>query len=246
MPLTRAALSALCLFALQSPASADAAWPQIPLPRNAAAFSVGERMLINGQPLQMKGFTANESRDQLADWFRRSLGQPLVENRIGNKLILGKPSGDYYLTVQLESSGNRTRGLAAITHLKAAAEQYEETRAGTDYWLQRLPSGSRLLSHMSSEDRGKRSRHLVVVNEHSEQANCDNLTALLKEQGLILERLSRPADAPNRLSAPSPGDARALFFKGEGKEGMATVARNRQGQTIVVINTVSSTGASRP
>lgn len=235
----------LGLGLMASNAWAGPGWPQIPLPKNATLFSVGEKLVLNGMPMHLSGFTSAASADQMAEWFRQALGQPLVENRIGKTLVLGKASGEYYLTVQLETAGGSTRGVAAVTHLKGAHDRRQETGAMADRWLQRLPSGSRIVSQLSSDDRGRHSQHLIIINEQSEQANAERLTDLLKADGLALERESRVIDAPHSPERDRLGDGRALFYKGTVSEGMATVARNPQGQTVVVVNTISSPGVSK-
>jgi hypothetical protein len=93
-----------------------------------------------------------------------------------------------------------------------------------------------LLSRMTSEDSGKTSLHAALRNGHSESLNREALIAVMKQDGLALVRESgAPAALTARLSATLQ-DAKAYFFKGNGKEGIATVARDGQGQTNIVLN----------
>lgn len=234
----------LCAVVHGNGVRAQAAWPEIPLPRDARPFPVGDKLVHNGMPMRLKGFTAAAPVEELAEWFRRRLGQPLVENRVGENLVLGKANGDYYLTVQLVAAGHRTRGVAAVAHLKGQANE-DVAGAGGTRWRQRLPAGTEIVSQLASEDKGRRSLHLIAINDQSEEANAETLIASLRGDGLQLERASRVADAPASPQASRLGDARLLFFKGAGKEGMATVARNREGRTVIVLNTISSSGADR-
>ena len=160
----RALVLGLAFMAPGNFALAQASWPTIALPKDVRAFDIGEQLTINGLPMRMQGFVSARNPVQLAEWFRQRMGKPLVENTLANKLILGRAQGEYYLTVQLEPAATGTRGIAAVSHLKAAYDGRAENRASTEHWLSRLPAGSKLLSQMSSEDAGKASTYLLVVN----------------------------------------------------------------------------------
>jgi hypothetical protein len=242
-----AAVSCLCLC----PPLWAADWPKIAMPPGVSAFAVGEQFTSNGLPMRVQGFVAkDQSAQSLADWFRRSLGQPLVENKLGNKLILGRAEGGYYLSVQIEPIGpdGRTgsKGLLAVSDLATLSRNRDADAASAQRWLERWPSGTRLLSRMTSEDNGRASLHVVLSNGHSESLNRDALVAVMKVDGLALVRESgTPANQPDRVPTALQ-DARALFFKGQNKEGIATIARDGQGQTNVVLNTTTDLETFRP
>jgi hypothetical protein len=221
-------------------ASAESAWPQIELPTSSTVFPVDDVIVANGLPMRLTAFSSRQSREQLMAWFRQSLGEPLVENRLGDKIVLGQAKGEHYLTIQLESTGTGTRGVAAVSHLKSAYDQQADTRAARDLWLQRLPSGSRILSRMSSSDRGQRAEHLVFINNQSESANRDALRTILENKGFSFERETVASDAPGASRSGRLADARTLYFKGKSGEAMATVARDSAEKTVVVLNTISS------
>ncbi len=239
------AAAVACALAAAASARAEAPdWPRVELPRDAQRFDVGQQITVNGAPMRIQGFV---SRSEVADvlaWFRKSLGQPLVENALDGKRILGRLQGEHYLTVQLEAvdAGGRqpgTRGLVAVTHLKAAYQSRDETRDTIERLLSRMPAGSQLMSQMSSEDGGKLSRHLVFFNRQDESVNIERIKALMREDGLSFERATGADDSTAARVPASVANGRTLFFKGQGKEAMAVVARDAQGQTAVVMNTVT-------
>lgn len=214
-------------------------WPIIPLPKDVQAFDIGQQVTVNGLPMRAQGFVSPAKPAQLAEWFRQSLGKPLVENTMGNKLILGRAQGEHYLTVQIEPAGMGSRGVVAVTHLKAAYDAQADTKASTDRWLSRLPAGSRLLSQMASQDGGKLSRHLIIINSHSEALNRDRLKSLMAEDGFVFER---EGTADNQAAAKLPeglANSKTLFFKAAGKEAMATIHRDSEGRTAIVVNTIT-------
>ncbi|MDQ6679431.1 MAG: hypothetical protein M3Y67_00500, partial [Pseudomonadota bacterium] len=144
-------------------------------------------------------------------------------SRLGNKLVLGRAQAEHYVSVQIEAAGSGSRGVVAVSNLQLAHDSQSKVQANADHWLARLPAGTRLLSHMESRDGGKLSRHLVAANTQDEALNRERLVGLLAGEGFALERES-PADDALLLRSSSAGVAasRLLFFKGEGKEAIAT------------------------
>lgn len=233
------AVIGLVLMPLGHTVLAQTAWPTIALPREASAFGIGEQMSVNGLPMRMRGFVSTLKPAQLAEWFRQHLGGPLVENTLASKLILGRVQGEYYLTVQLEPAGTGTRGVATVTHLKAAYDNRAENRANTERWLARLPAGSKLMSKMTSEDSGKVSIYLLVTNTQSESLNRDRLKSLMRDDGFKLEQ-EAVLDEKTAASLPAgQANGKTLYFKGRGKEAMATIYRDSNGNTAVVLNTIT-------
>lgn len=219
---------------------AVAAEPTVELPRSAQRFSVGENIVLNGLPMRMSGFRSTESADVLVAWFAQNLGSPVVENRLGNTIVLGKAIGEYYVTVQLEADRNGVRGLTAVSSPVAADEMRSVRNERGERLLLGLPHGSRVISDMASEDRGKQSWHVIVENTHSEQLNINRIRALMTREGFALEHESSAVSTAGGTGMRAPGDARTLYFKGKGKEAMATVARDELRKTVIVINTISS------
>lgn len=219
-------------------------WPTIPFPPNASAFAVGEQFTSNGMPMRVQGFLSkDQSVATIADWYRYSLGKPLVEDHIGNKLILGRAQGGYYLTVQLEptTSGDpktgSSKGLLTVSDMKGTVQDRQRYESVTQRWLQRWPAGSRVDSNMTSEDNGKTSTHVLITNAQDVRFNRNALTELMTQDGFVLERES---SADKRMASQLPSHlegAKALFFKGNGKEAVATIHQETSGRTAIVLNT---------
>jgi hypothetical protein len=227
-------------FILASPVQAQSTWPDVQLPRNAAPFAVsGGTTEINGVPTRMQGFLSPDKPAEVLDWFRRSMGAPLAESRIGAKLVLGQAQGEHYTTIQLEPAGDGTRGVVAVTSMKEAQESQAREQAIRDRWQARLPAGSRLLSRIASQDGDKQSSHLMIVNSHSPDLNRERITALMREDGMELEHEPTAARA-SAVEQHTPAERKTLFFKGRGKEAIAVIFRDRSGQTAIVLNTVTT------
>ena len=224
-------------------ANAETAWPDVALPKEASRFAIAEQMTVNGLPMRMQGFVSKSRLPQVAQWFRDSLGQPLVENAVASKLILGRAQGDYYMLIQLESivgaSDAGTRGLVAISQLKTAYDNRSATRAATERLLSRLPSGSRLVSQMASTDGDKQASYVVISNSYNADLNRDRLTGMLRDDGFTLEREAQAASDAGHQLPGSAGNGKSLFFKGPGKEAMAVIVCDEAGRTTVVLNTIT-------
>jgi hypothetical protein len=214
-------------------ASGQSAWPSIALPKEVETFWVAENVSLNGIPMRIQGFLAPTKPAQLAAWLRESLGQPLVENTLGNKLVLGRMQGENYTTIQLEAAGNGTRGLITTTDLKRAAANQAQTVAVNERWLSRLPFGSKIMSQMTSEDGPKISTHMVISNTYSEAINRDYLIRLMREDAYQFENMSMPG-GKSKDAVP-----KTLYFKAAAKEAMATMQRASDGTTVIVFNNVT-------
>lgn len=219
--------------------AATATWPTQALPPNASKFDVGSDMNVSGVPMRIRGFVSPTPRDEVAAWFRRSMGSPVVENQLGDKLVLGQARGEFYVTVQLEAQSSGTRGMVAISHLKAAADRSDATAEATQRLLDRLPSGTRILEQVSSRDGQQMSRYVMFSNRNGEAVNRDRITRMMQADGMHLEREDQVsgqlANDPKAMLA----NGRSLWFKGRGKEAIVVLGRNPQGDSVVVLNTVT-------
>jgi hypothetical protein len=247
LPCLRRALACVyaCLLGLAPLARAEAAWPSVALPAGASAFQIGEQMSMNGIPSRLQGFVTRSTPFETADWFRRSLGKPLVENYLLGKLVLGRAQGDYYVSVLLEplpgehGDTRGTRGTVTVTDLKSAFDKRDATRTANERMLARLPTGSRLLNQLSSTERGRATSYVLARNGHSQQLNRDHLVRRLESEGYLLEREAMP-DAKQAKALPTQVAAgRTLFFKGKDKEAMAVIRPAEEAGSTVVLQTVN-------
>lgn len=232
-----AAAAALLVFL---PVSARAAaWPVVELPPGAAIVDMGAQMTAQGIPMRMMGFASSDTPTVLAAWFRNHLEKPLMENKVGNKLVLGRPRGGYFITIQLEGLPQGTRGLVAVTDMEGARRQRGATTALRQRYLAQLPQGSRVISFLSSSERGVASMLLAVNNSYSEDVNRDRVRQLMREEGLEFEREAKPEEYGGRPLPAGAVNGSTLFFKGRAKDAMAVICRDREGRVTVVLNTTS-------
>jgi hypothetical protein len=215
-----------------------APWPQIPLPKQVDVFEVGNEMIVNGMPIRMQGFVSRASPAELAASMRQLLGAPLMEDRRGATLVLGRGQGRYYITVQLAPLGSGTRALIAVTKPPLNAQDPVAV-ADARHLLSALPPGSTLTSQTASFDGPVRAHQAAIVNSHSVDINTEYVKRMLRAEGFTLEREAMPAQGL-RTRASAPPGARTMFFKRAGAEAIAVVARDERGNSVIVLNRVNS------
>ncbi|RYF01834.1 MAG: hypothetical protein EOO32_02380 [Comamonadaceae bacterium] len=226
-------------------------WPTVALPPYVKSFAVGEQIIANGLPMRVQGFVAQGvDVPKVAEWFKASLGQPLVESSFRNQLILGRAEGGFYVSVQLEALGadpqQGSKGLVAISDMASLNRDRERDQAAHHQWLARWPAGTQTLSRMTSQDNGATTLHVALRNGHSTSLNRDALVDLMQQDGLALEREVAPDRRSAAAAAGMPADGTAYFFKGQGKSAMATMARDGDGQTTIVLNITKAIADYRP
>ena len=228
-------LASLCGF---TDVAALQKWPVVAFPKFVKPFAIGEKLMVNGLPMRLQSFMSDATPLEVEEGFRQSLGRPLVENTVGNKRLLGRAHGGYYLTVQIEPFSYGSKGIVAVTDLKGMRDEREKWRDTNSRWLNRLPAGSMIASQMNSEEAGKSGSHLVVINDHSESLNRDAIKSLMRDDGFQFEREFTLNSKASSSMPHSLHSGVTLIFKGSGKEGMAVIARSSQGRTALVLNTV--------
>lgn len=236
-------LAALALLKPVSAARDEAPWPQVRVPPQVETFDVGQAMVANGSAVRMLGFVARASPDALARSFRQVLGQPLMEDRRGNTLVLGRGEGQYYMTVQLDPAGSGTRGVIAVTRPPVDREEAVDAASARSL-LSALPPGSTLASHISSIDGGTRADHDAIFNSHSIGINGEYVQRMLRADGFILERESGPSQSGHARTHVS-SDARTLFFKRPGAEAIAVLFSDDSGRSVIVLSRVKFARSSK-
>jgi len=224
---------------------AQSVWPQIVIPEGINLTDQGGPVNANGTPLQMRGFTSLATPARVAALFRQSLGQPLVDNTIGARRILGRSLGMHYATVHFEPDGTGTRGVIAVTELSAAINSATASRDADQRLLSRLAAGFHILSRTTSDDARRRIEHVVLTNTHSLGLSTKSIKSMLRIDGFTLERETSSPIQPGVGRATASREASMLFFKKADSEAVVVISRDDQGRTAVVLNTITSSKPTR-
>lgn len=240
-----AALAALA-FAVLGPlagrAQADAAavWPEVALPPDVHPYAISPRMTLNGTTTELQGFESAQPPAALAAWFRAHLPAPLLEDQLGQKLVLGHPSGPFYTTIMLEPAGEGTRAVISVSDLQSAIKAPGTGVTPGERLLAGFPSGTKVVGSMTSTELSRSATFTALSNGYSEDVNRERLLEVLRADGLRLENEVQPdaaslAQLPDGMSAGT-----TLFFRGPGKEATAVIARGADSQVTVVLNTITT------
>lgn len=215
-------------------AHAQTAWPSVTLPEGIETFSIGEQVSANGRPVRMRGFVSSAAPARVVQLFKASLGQPLVEDILAAKTVLGRTQGEFYVTVQLEAAGAGTRGVIALTNLRSTLGDRDASKQADQRLLSRLPAGTRLVSRTASVDGRNHAEHLVLTNALSPELNTSAVARMLSGDGFALER-----------EAPTVSSGKTLFFRSADGEALALVFRDASGSSSIVLNTIRFSGAAK-
>lgn len=234
-------LASALLYAAHCCAAA-AGWPAVTLPKDSVTHDIGEQLTANGIPMRVQGFSVQMDPAATANWFRQRLREPLVENKLGRALILGRPEGEHYITIRLSPVPNGTSGVVIVSHLKAAYDNRERRKTAMARLLSRLPGNSELLTEMESTDGNKLSQFYILSNSYHEDVNRDYIIDLMREDGMILRHRSAAPSGHSQSVARQLSNGEAFVFSGARKEAIAVIGRNATGRTIVQVNVISDEG----
>lgn len=227
------------LLTSTGPVLSQTSWPQVAVPPGIVLADQGGHVTANGLPVRMRGFTSVAGPAKVAELFRHSLGQPLVEDKVGAKLVLGRAQGAYYLTVQFEAAGTGTRGVIAVTELTAALNGAAASRDADQRLLAKLAAGFSIVSRTASSDARRRVEHVVLTNHNNVGLSVASLKGMLGADGFTFERETGPGNQLNHAQSAKLRDTRTLFFKKNGGEAIVVVSRDDTGDTAVVLHTNS-------
>lgn len=221
-----------------------AQWPDIDLPRDAQAFDIAPNIRVNGVPMQLKGFISRANLKDCVAWFKGQQGGHVVMDETSGRTVIGRPFGQFYATVTLETVSGGTRGTLGVADWATAQREQAAFIRQTAPLRLALGEGTQLMQHTESVDEGKTAQHVVLVNAASVENNSRHLVEWLKRQGLALE------DTLNANSAAATegmdSNSRTQFFRGPGKEAMVVLSRDAQGRSVVVLNLVSHQASLTP
>lgn len=229
---------------------APTAWPPVELPADAQTFDVGGEFLSNGMPTRAIGFISPRGISAVSDWFRRNTATVWLIERMPDATVLGRSEGQHFITIKLTPLRDGTRGLMSIVDLAKASQEQPSLHARVKQWLSDLPSGTQLINHVASNDAGRLSEHLMLVNQQSEAVNMRSVSATLLKRGYAVERTLDPSSAnlafSSALSDTKAPAGKAMLFKSGTREAVAVFFRGDAGQSVITINTINTIMQDQP
>lgn len=201
------------------PLLAFADWPHLPQPQHANVESIGERVVLNGVPMQMHRILSQQNPKHLQQFYQRHLGPNHTMTILDGGILLAQGRDQHFITIRITPLGNGvTEALTTVSDV-AAARANQGRPLGIN-----LPAQSKVLSDMESFDQGKTARQLVYQNHYSIDINITYLVDVLKQRGYQLQPQSR-THAVGRNTR---------LFAGNKREARLVVMPTAQGSNVVL------------
>lgn len=210
--------SMLLLMSCLWPLLAFADWPKLPLPQHANVESIGERVVLNGVPMQMHRILSQQNPKHLQQFYQRYLGPNHTLTAVDSGVILAQGRGQHFITIRITPLGNGISETLTTVSDVAAARANQGRPLGIN-----LPAQSKVLSDMESFDQGKTARQLVYQNQHSIDSNITYLVDVLKQRGYQLQ----PTNAQHARR-------NTRLFAGNKREARLVVMPSEQGSNVVL------------
>ena len=207
----------IALAAIVSPATAAAAWPEVPLPADSSAEWVSRHMVYNGLDMRARRFRSGSTPEQAIAFYREAWGERMVQDQVGRKTVLGHLADGHYVTVEIEPAGGATRGTVGIMRIPDGP-----LREPPGHGFAR-PAGSEVVNDIRYLDTPSPVRTLVLTNRHSPYVNQQFYRQRLAAQGwtprpgacaaassACVADFEKPGGARMRMSIRRDGDARTV------------------------------------
>lgn len=181
--IARAATAFALAWLLAGTVHADnsAPWPELPLPPRAKVDWVGQDMKVNGIPMRVMHFASTASRSEIvayytAHWSEGYPGKPSVQPS-GQAIVVGQAHGPYFMTLKVvDRPHNASEGYISVSQI--AGNKVERSAGGLP-----LMPGASVLNVVESNDPGKHSREVVVVQDASVDSSQHFYQAALEGAG---------------------------------------------------------------
>lgn len=228
---SRALSISLILWALPT-LSYAAQWPHFEAPPAASVKWVAQDIVHNGVPMKIKSFQSRASSEEVVQFYRQRWGDDgegkFVEQTVGPWKVIGTVKEVYNLTVQVQTGadGSASEGFLGISTLPSVDRPVGPARDFPQL------GGSQLISETISHDSGQGANTLIIQNDYSVGANVSFYSSRLPTMGWTQRQ--------NHNASDNSIDGHVLYFERAGKACHIVITRGTQGNTFVVVNSLST------
>lgn len=218
--MTRAGWIAALAVALVS--GAAGAWPKVPLPEGSTGEAVSEHMSFNGMDMRASTFRTPLKLDDVVAFYARAWGKQHNVTKHEQSTIVGHPEGNYFVTVELTSSGGGTKGTIGIIK---APDKGESPELGKGLYR---PAGTEVLSDIVHNDTPSRSRTVVMRNRLSPYINQQHYSRRMGGDGW--------RETVSGRCMPASPECVVRYERGSGDRMAMTLSREAGRDTAIVVN----------
>jgi len=155
-----------------SSALAANAWEGFPPPPDSKVIVVSDYIVRNNLPQSIRSFTSQRRPDEVVEyylnvWDAQGPGKPLLSQALDEKVV-SKGSSDYFMTMQVKDGPNGgSRGFMSVIFFNDIKKDAPPPGAGIP-----VPDHTQVLSDLVSVDGPKKSRMVILRNNHSVDYNA--------------------------------------------------------------------------
>ena len=162
--------------------------PKFPPPPKAKIGLLGDELVVNGIPTDIRQFATSKSLDDVVEFYKelweggnKKEPEYTISKALPPWTIVTHLEEGYVLTVQVASDGKRgSSGYLAISPLLPD----EQPKLGKDFPMMR---GSKVINEVFSNDSGKKGRTLVLRNNNSVKSNANFYKKHYENKGWAIE-----------------------------------------------------------
>jgi hypothetical protein len=203
--------------------------PKFPPPPQAKIGRIGDDLVVNGIPMDIRQFATSKSLDEVVEFYKdlwegddKKLPEYSLSEALQPWIIVTHLEDDYVLTVQVASDGKRgSSGYLAVSPLIPD----DQPKPGKGFPMMR---GSKVINEVFSNDGGKKGRTLVFRNTKSLQSNSNFYRQHYEKQGWAVEMDSELFK----------GKTHSLRFRNSNKH-VTLVMKNDGGATSITSQSVT-------
>lgn len=99
--------------------------PTPPVPPDSSTQNVAGRIIFNGLTMQAQTFRSTRTPKEIVAFYRQRWPGQMVVNQMGHEQVIGHRQGDYFMTVQVSTTGSGSQGNLGVVDLASAPAQFE-------------------------------------------------------------------------------------------------------------------------
>ena len=202
--------------------------PEVPPPPGAQIGLLGEDMVFNGIPMDIRQFHSKLTVQEVLEyygevWPAGTEKEPgyVVSDDLKPWTLITRAEDGYLMTVQVTANGSGSRGFLARSRMDNALE---DNRLGENFPVMH---GTTPMNDVRTRDIGKDGRTMAFLNDRTPQANADFYRTWFASRGWTLDMDKAPGTQGHVLS-----------FR-NGNKGVNIVINGRADRTYIVAQTTN-------
>jgi hypothetical protein len=219
----------IALFLLIVPGMAATGAPKFPSPPDANVGKLGDDMIINGMPMNIRQFTSLKSVNTILEYYRDYWPRGTEEkpgytetDALQPWKIITRVEDGYIMTVQVTEQNERgSHGLLSMSKLPDLDRPLPGT--GNDFPKMK---GSIVINDLETKDIGKRGRTLQLFNRFSVESNANYYRDHFTNSGWATNMDQKLSDGNGYAQRFTQGNNNIIISINKTRDGSIIVAQS--------------------